>query len=226
MKKTYKIICAIALSIGLSTQANAAFINGSISFSGGLDAATLGDVVSPLVTFTPSGLVLASGSTGTENDPNPGDPGGFDLFGPYGNQDGLAQAFVFSDIGAQNTIIFTTTDYTFELFLTANRAPSALVCNGAGLCTDSTALDVSGSVYPTVPTPGIDPTSFAGTYTANGSCQGPANGNSCTSDRTGSWSASLTALGVEPPRQTPEPEALALLALGLLGATAARRNKA
>ncbi len=218
MKKLTGILSVLALSAGLTTQANAAFINGSISFSGGLDATTLGDIVSPLVTFTPSGLVLASGSTGS--------PDGFDAFAPYGNQDGLASAFAFTDVGIQSTIIFTTADYTFELLLSDNRTPSAISCDGAGLCTDSTAVDVSGSVYPTVPTAGIDPTSFAGTYTANGSCQGPANGNSCTSDRTASWSASLTALGVQPPRITPEPEALALLAMGFLGAGAARRRKA
>ncbi|BCG65569.1 MAG: hypothetical protein methR_P3414 [Methyloprofundus sp.] len=201
MKKLALIASAAALSLGLSTQANAAFINGSMSFSGGLDASTLGDIVSPLVTFTPAGLVLASGSTG-------------DLSG----SDGLADAFTFS-VGSSNIIIFTAGAFTFELLVAENLAPNAISCDAAGLCTDNTALDISGSVTGG----GFDATAFAGTYTANGSCQGPANGSSCDSNRTASWSSSVTALGVDVVDPIPEPATIALLAVGLIGVAARRK---
>ncbi|BCG65568.1 MAG: hypothetical protein methR_P3413 [Methyloprofundus sp.] len=202
MKKLALIASAAALSLGLSAQANAAFINGSISFSGGLDATTLGDIVSPLVTFTPDVLALASGSTG-------------DLTG----SNGIAGVNPFS-VGDTNVVIFTAGAFTFELLLTANLAPNAISCDGAGLCVDSTALDITGSVTGG----GFDPTAFSGTYTANGSCQGPANGTSCTSDRTASWSSSVTALGTNVVPTVPEPATVALLAVGLIGAGAARRK--
>ncbi len=203
MKKLALVASVAALSLGLSTQANAAFINGSISFSGGLDPVALLDVVSPLTTFTPDVLALASGSTG-------------DLAG----SNGIASVFPFSATDS-NVVIFTAGAFTYTLLLGQNLSPVALTCDATGLCTDSIALDISGSVTGG----GFSSTAFAGTYTANGSCQGPANGSSCTSNRTASWSSSITALGINvPPPAIPEPATIALLAVGLIGAGAARRK--
>ncbi|BCG64518.1 MAG: hypothetical protein methR_P2302 [Methyloprofundus sp.] len=183
MKKLALIPHAALLAFGLSTQANAAFLNGSISFSGGLDATTLADIVAPLTTFTPSVLALASGSTG-------------DLSG----SDGLAGVNPFS-FGDSNIITYTAGAFTFELLQTTNLTSSAISCDALGLCTDSLAFDMVGAITGG----GFDPTAYAGTWTANGSCQGAANGSSCTSDRAASWSSSVTALGVDPETLQPPP---------------------
>ena len=194
---------ALALNAGV---ASAAFINGSISFSDGFSPSGLppvptSSIVSQLNTFDVDPEAFASGKTGDFSSvPTATTP--FDF--------GLASS---------GTTVYSVGGFTFTLNGTSNVARTSLQCEG-GQCTDEVAFTMVGTVSGN----GFETTAFRGNWTGNGSCAGSGPPPGCTSDVTGSWSSSLTALGT--PVQVPEPGSVALVGLALAGMAVSRKFRA
>lgn len=199
MKKIPLLLGATMVATALNaTVAQAAFINGSISFSDGFDTlpTTGASIVSDLTVFDidEDNISIASPTDAFEDTT-------------------AATGFDF-DITNLPTDFFHTTPTNFSFSLTnAVVDPSgtdALSCRD-GLCADSIKLDVAGIVSAL----GFDDTQFLGIWTGNGSCLESTESNGeCGSAITASWSVSLTATGGSPPA-VPEPATTALFGFGL-----------
>ena len=209
MKKSLMLPLALGLALSAGNAA-AAFINGSISATGGfetLPTPPTGSIVSAFTAFDVSSAAGVNSPTG-------------DFSGtPF-----LATAYDFDVNNLPTNFFDTGNGFSFQLTDATISSISSLTCDAQGLCADSIAIDLNGLVSG----PGFDATAFSGTWTAQGSCTG--SGTTCTGDPSASWSASLSALGVAapppPPPSVPEPALPLLLGSGLLGLAGLRRRKA
>src|SRR5262245_60044940 len=184
MHKVYRTavlgIAVIGLSVG---SAQAAFINGSLSFTDGglsIPGVPSTSIVSALTNIT-QGLPGVNGCT---VDFTSGGGGACDLLGTLA-------AGNFS-LAAPAGTVYQYGGFSFQITSVSSIVPAALhittELGAVDLLGDALAFNLAGVVDDGAG--GFDPTLFAGTWTAQGSCSGPGTPAppTCTSEASASWS--------------------------------------
>lgn len=195
----------LAAGLLLAASAQAAFVEGSLSFSGFLDntpGAGSASIVGALTSIDVSAFALA------------GSPTGVFAAGP-------AVAYDFSTAVTPFTV-FTSGGFTFTVNAVESvvgATPMDCIAGGSGfLCDDSLLIDFTGFVTGA----GFDATAFNGNFSAQGTCSS-SDGVTCSGPSSASFSASIVSTGRG---VVPEPGTLFLAGLGLAGMALVSRRKA
>ena len=198
---------AVAAAALAAPAANAAFINGGVSFTGFFQNQAA-------LTNLPTSMV----SLLTAFDVKPGSNVGGDT-GTFSGASGVGGASDFN-ITSVPQQMFTEDGFSFKILAWGPTVSGAMNCSTAQ-CTDTIAFSGVGEVTGN----GFQATGFTMSWSAQGSCNESLStpGQCAAGSGTASYSASISATGQEV--RIPEPGSLALVGLALagLGFTARRR---
>jgi hypothetical protein len=210
-----KIVTLLVLgaSAGAANASPLPFINGTISFSGGLNPAALGTT-----TYVASqinhlyGTQTGLANTGTKN------------YSLLGGANALLQLLdISSAFAMHNALIWKVGGFSFiasNIFSGPTHNP--LLGTGGNL-SDAETFRFIG----TVKSAGFQDTPFLADFTVNGNCIGVGTRGPCTvaGSSTGSWSASISSNG-QLSSSIPEPATFGLFGIGLAGWAVSRRTTA
>ena len=212
--KKLSMALAVAAATLAAPAANAAFVNGGISFTGFFQSQAA-------LSFLPTSMV----SQLTSYDVAPAMTAGGGTF-DFAAVSGAGTASDFSRLAVPQ-VVFSKDGYLFTVGLWGPHSFVAMNClaGQGGQCTDSTSFTGVGQVTKA----GFQSTGFTMSWSAQGTCnESVITPGQCEAGAgSASYSASISATGAAPTIQIPEPTSLALVSLALAGAgMVTRRRKA